>query len=1344
MKRRTFIKNTGVLGLATLVTPVGIIQANGRKAEGDDFAGNFSKPPSSAKPHTWWHWMNGNVTREGITLDLEAMARAGIGGFQNFDAGTGIPKGPVQYLSPEWLELKRHAINEADRLGLEFTMHNCPGWSSTGGPWITPELSMQEVTWSEIRIDGGNETSLRLPQPLTRLNFYTDIAVIACRALPDELTSAPDIKSIRTNRSAVDPKLISGELPEGVLVEPDQNGSGNPAYLRFEFREERTVQSVSFLTSAQQAGPVLVQVSDNGTDFRDVISLGGGGGFGAPVSGQLFLTANFSPQRAKYFRLACNQSRHFTQVRFSNIPRVDGWQKRANYSFNGNGVENISSGTAIGRDGIVDVTKYFRDGTLAWNAPAGIWTILRFGYTPLGTMNRSAPDTGVGLECDKYNGAAMEFHFNKMMENLLPDLKGIAGRSKAGLLIDSYEVGMQNWTPGFEDEFQERNGYSILPYLPAITGRVVETADITDRFLWDLRRTQGDLMADNYYGKFTALCHRHNLVSYIQPYDRGPMEEMQIGSRIDINVGEFWNNLSSIFQNNWTMRRTVKLSAAIAHTNGQKVVAAESYTGEPESSRWQEYPFAMKALGDKMFTQGLNRIVFHRFAHQPHPTARPGMTMGPWGIHFDRTNTWWEGGKAWIEYISRCQYLLQYGTFVADLIYFTGEDAGTYTSVTPDKLNPPPPAGYDYDLINAEVLNKAGVSGTHLSLPSGTQYSILVLQEQKTMSLELIRKIRQLVQDGLTVVGAKPERTPGLRHRSDDDREFRKIAGELWGPVNGSSVTTNRVGKGTVIWGVQLSIILEGMGLVPDVNISSSSGDAAVTFIHRRDGEKDIYFLANQRRREESLVCSFRVGNKLPELWDPLTGGITRVSVWKAEKNVVTVPVHLSQQGSVFVVFRTVPDSRSLNTVSSSSGRILTTDHFPAPGRRLFPNLTNTFTISCWVKPENNVMLGTRNFMDGLDPWTDNFAIYPASGEKLYGPGHATCGLAVGRNGVAVWEHGGKKPVFVLGVPSPLSGWTHVALAYQDGAPSVYINGTFIQKGGQSGAMVHPGIGEAYLQEGASYFNGDMTEPSLAGRVLNEDQLKGLMSVKHDFAYHSTRVVEENGGDKKQLVFLKNGDFEISESTGGKRKISIEGLGSQDLTADWQVTFPESSGAPASVLLKELISLHDHNEDGVKYFSGTSTYKKTFFFSARSKRNDKRRTYLELGQVEVMAEVILNGINLGIFWARPYRIDVTGTIKAGQNELEVRVTNQWPNRLIGDEQLPEPYRYSPGAGGSGFASLSGGAILELPEWYRNGKPMPDNGRVTFTTWKHYTKDSPLLPSGLIGPVRLTTGLAVDV
>ena len=1178
---------------------------------------------ASAKPYTYWFWMNGNITRDGITKDLEAMHRIGVGGVFNLEGGTGIPKGPVTYLSPEWSELKAHAIKEAGRLGIEYVMHNCPGWSSSGGPWITPEYSMQQLTWSEIQVSGGNPVEALLPQPRKELDFYRDIAVIAY------------------------PTFTNGKP----------------------------------------------------------------------------------------------------------VPFAD-WKALNNSVFNPDGRIEISQYNreqVIDRDAVIDLSaRMDRTGKLIWNAPAGEWTIIRIGHTSTGRLNCAAPDTGVGLECDKFSKQAMQLHFNKMMDILYPLIKPYIKTTKIGLEIDSWEVGMQNWTSGFEKEFRTRAGYDLLKYLPAMTGKVVGSKEITERFLWDIRRVQADLLADSYYGEFHALCNRYDLLSVAEPYDRGPMEELQIGSRVDMVLGEFWNGLSAIFQNNQMMRRTTKLASSVAHTNGQRVVGAEAYTSEPESGRWQEHPFSLKAVGDKAFTEGINRMVIHRYAMQPHPDAAPGMTLGPWGVHFDRTNTWWEPGRAWMDYLNRCQTLLQKGTFVADMAYFIGENVVGYTKVHRKDLTPVPPEGYDYDLLNSEVLLlKTKVVDGRLVLPDGMNYGILVLQQQRFMTLRLLRKLHQMVRQGLTVVGARPSMTLGLQgYSTETEAAFAALCDELWGSGTAQTID-RRVGKGRVFWGMPMNDVFRSIELKPDFELVANRESTPIRYIHRKLKDAEVYFVSNQSRKAGEVVARFRVDNRVPEFWNPVTGQITRANVYEASEGCTRVALQLAAYGSVFVVFRSdIPSRKSLSSISREGSILVdvTAGKQQEHTDSLYADVTNNFSISFWAKPESDAMLNIDNPLGYIPhPWTEYYAIYPSQGSKLYGNNHVTCGLAIGRNGVAVWENE-TYPEFRISALLPISGWSHFCLVYSGGTPYLYVNGKFVASGGITGKIVHPGLNATTLAKGASYYNGDMTTPVLHRKVLNERDIRALMEKRIQKTGAEKKEVEfTSQTDDSSLLIWNNGvyDFKLSNST--SQQVTVDFLPAPvPIETPWQVTFPSDKGAPARIELSQLLSLHEHTNEGVRHFSGTATYATEFDVQPALLSDKDRVIHLDLGEVEVMAEVIVNGVNKGIVWTRPYVVDVTEELKPGRNTLEVKVTNLWTNRLIGDEALPEEVAYRPGGGVNGIAALSWGAINELPDWYKQGESKPKGGRIAFTTWKHYRKDSPLVTSGLIGPVTLKLAQKLSV
>ncbi|MBN2512470.1 MAG: hypothetical protein JXB18_05990, partial [Sedimentisphaerales bacterium] len=565
----------------------------------------FSTPPDESRPHTWWHWMNGNITREGITADLEAMARVGVGGAQIFNVGdegsVDIPTGPIMYLSPEWLELVHHAAQEAKRVGVELCFHNCAGWSSSGGPWITPELSMQRVVWTETQVTPDSPETIKPSQPKANLNYYRDIAVLAF--------PTPANTSFRIKNSSAKAGFDS---PYG--IQPD--------------------------------------------------------------------------------------------------------------------VENVPTEAVIAFDSVIDLSdKMDASGQLNWKAPVGSWTILRIGHTTTGKTNHPAPTSGLGLECDKLSREALDVHWNSGVQPVLDKLGTLAGKVLNNILVDSYEVGPNNWTPKMRAEFRQRRGYDLLSYLPTLTGRVVTSGAVTERFLWDYRRTFSDLFADNYYGYFADKCHQRGLLCSVEPYD-GPFECMAVGAKADIIMGEFWVGGG--------MNHTLKLAASTAHTHGQTYVGAESFTSSPEQGRWQNHPGSLKMLGDKVWCMGINRYIFHRYAHQPWLNVLPGMTMGQWGTHFERTNTWWEPGKAWMSYIGRSQFLLQQGHFAADVLFFVGE-AAPNGSVGDDALQR---AGYDFDMCGTDLIDRLTVEKGMIALPSGMRYRLLVLPDTRFMTPTLAGRVR--------------------------------------------------------------------------------------------------------------------------------------------------------------------------------------------------------------------------------------------------------------------------------------------------------------------------------------------------------------------------------------------------------------------------------------------------------------------------------------------------------------------------------------------------------------------------------------------------------------------------
>ncbi|HEY1490225.1 MAG TPA: glycosyl hydrolase, partial [Verrucomicrobiae bacterium] len=594
----------------------------------DPLASGFQSPPASARPHTWWHWMNGNVTKEGITADLEAMQRVGIGGAQIFNASEGIPPGPVKFNSPEWHEMFTFAVKEADRLGLELCIHNCAGWSSSGGPWNSREHSMEHVVLTETKVTGGQKFSGTLPQPRAEWNVYHDIAVLAFRQPDGEgltmRSAGPRVSASITNLNG--DSVLDGNANTFVSLPTNRM----PQFVQLEFPQPFASRNAT-LSFGQGAGEVkgVIQVSDDGKTFRDVREFTTPSrptrpltfAFGSSVSGK-FYRVKFIGIGSRTRSLEVQGIDLSPRLRIENVETKDG--DTGSFVASAEMENSAPDNLLIKHDAVMDLTSQMdASGRLDWEAPAGDWIVLRIGRTPTGRNNHPAPDEGTGPECDKFSAAALDVHWAGFVQKCIDDAGPLAGKGKVfdNVLIDSYEVGGQNWSENFRAEFQKRRGYDPLKYLPAFTGRVVDSPEISERFLFDVRRTISDLFADNYYGHFKELCDAHNLNASIEPYT-GPYESMQQGAAAEIPMGEFWVDANNI-------DASVKLASSVGHVYGRNVIGAESFTARPGNhGRWLDDPYAIKALGDKIFTYGINRYIFHRFAMQPWTNRWPGMTMG--------------------------------------------------------------------------------------------------------------------------------------------------------------------------------------------------------------------------------------------------------------------------------------------------------------------------------------------------------------------------------------------------------------------------------------------------------------------------------------------------------------------------------------------------------------------------------------------------------------------------------------------------------------------------------------------------------------------------------------------
>ncbi len=1070
------------------------------QAAPDPLREGFANPPAAARPRVWWHWMNGNITEDGITRDLEWMSRIGIGGVQNFDASFATPlvvPTRLAYMTPPWREAFRHAVGTADRLGLEFSIAGSPGWSESGGPWVKLGQAMKKLVWSETTLPGGQHYHVKLAPPPSNPgryqdqplspgltpdmvepppNYYRDAVVVAFPVPADE--GAPIASQVTGNDQPIDAQLLSdGHLEHGVVLAFAADGS--PAQIKWDFGRAQTVRSLTlafagttryaFRTDPQRLQAQL-QASDDGVRYRAIASL-----YDSAIGQR---TLSFAPVTARYFRLQLPRpspttpSIEVTESRLLSAPRVNRAEEKAAF-FVGDGLEDSPTPSATGRQVIASAdvldlsARLAADGTLDWVAPPGNWLVLRLGYSLVGVMNHPASQEGTGLEVDKLSSshvkAYIEEYLNRYAEVLGPQLMGAHGLR--GLVNDSWEAGAQNWTEELPRQFRMRRGYELLRWLPALTGRIVDSSGATDAFLWDYRRTLGEMLTDNHYGVLDQAVRERGLTHYVESHEVGRAfigDGMDVKRGSDIPMSAMWVGGAPAAHYDADVRE----SASVAHLYGQNLVAAESFTAAGPAFAYA--PADLKATADRLLADGLNRFVIHTSVHQPLAQG-PGVTLGPFGQYFTRHETWAEQAGAWVSYLSRSAFLLQQGHFSADILYYYGEDSNL-TSLYPDGL-PSMPQGYAFDFANAHAISLLKVEEGALTTASGMRYRVLALAPRaRVMSLSVLRQIASLVAAGATVVGDPPVRTPSL---ADDTTQFRSLVEAVWGVDPGAVL--HAYGKGRVIRSAPLQNVLTALGAPPDFMVAPTEAAADVVFVHRVLPDAELYFVSNRKSVALASSLSFRITGKVPELWYADTGRRVPAS-YRMQAPYTTVDVPLDAGEALFVVFRDAARATARSIVA---------------------------------------------------------------------------------------------PV------------------------------------------------------------------------------------------------------REQLASLQG---------------------------PWQLSFQPDRGAPPTVTFPQLQSWTQNADAGIKYFSGTATYRRPFVVK-REWLAQGRGVELDLGSVRDLAEVLVNGKSLGVVWKAPFRIDVTPAVKAGRNELEVRVTNLWPNRLIGDQQ--------PGA-----------------------------TRIATSTLQSYKADSPLRESGLLGPVAL--------
>jgi len=1079
---------------------------------GLELEAGFKNPPESAKPRIWWHWMNGNITKDGIKADLQWMKRVGIGGFQSFDADISTPqivKQRLIYMTPEWKDAFLYATKLADSLGLEMAIAGSPGWSESGGPWMTPAQAMKKFVWSEIQVDGGHPFPGTLPKPPSSTGtfqniedrkaersapmpeYYSDAAVLAFRAPKNDIPIESLKPEISSSDGHFDPETLSdGDLAEATFL-PAAPPNGK-SWIQFEFSRPATIQSVTIV--ARERGGELkraLETSDNGLRFRKITEITEGDAAQSTIS--------FPPVTSRFFRITfttpatlssdkdpggsgARRSQEpegvlIAELDLHTVARVNRFEDKAGFSsckeLYSLATPAIPATDAISSTDVIDLTsKMQADGKLDWTPPSGRWIILRLGYSLTGKNNHPASPEATGLEVDKLNAAHVKSYFENYLDKYKSATGGFMGKRGLHYVItDSWEAGVQNWTDSMMIEFYRHRGYSMLPWIPVLTGHIVESAEASDRFLWDFRKTISDLTTENHYDQLTTILHNREMERYTESHEGGRAliaDGMDVKRKADIPMSALWtpNNVGGKIGTGY--EADVRESASVAHIYGKDLVAVESMTSY--GSPWAWSPEFLKPTADMELACGANRFVQSVSVHSPSEDKLPGLSLGPFGPWLNRHETWAEQARPWMTYLSRSSFMLQQGKNVADIIYYYGDD-NNITALFANRL-PDIPSGYSYDFVNSDAILKIlDVKQGHIVTPGGISYNLLALDSNcRYMTLPVLRKISTMVKAGAVIVGEKPVSTPSL---SDDQDDFTAIANELWPKEKGE----NPVGNGKVYAGYSIGEVLGLLKVAPDFSYPGPNDDTELLFVHHKLNDIDIYWVNNRSDRSEEVRAAFRVDSKAPEIWHPETGEIEDAS-YSISDGRTEIPLRLDPEDAIFVVFRKKAAKRSVTVATPIESR----------------------------------------------------------------------------------------------------------LALIDG--------------------------------------------------------------------------------------------------------------------QWDLSFQPGRGAPSKIVVDKLASWSENNDPGIKYFSGTGTYKKVIN-APDSWFKEDHQIWLDLGEVKNLAEVILNGKSLGIVWKKPFKVNLTGQINQGENTLEVKITNLWVNRLIGDQQ--------PGV----------------------------SKKVTYTTSAFYSAGSPLLPAGLMGPVIIT-------
>ena len=877
----------------------------------DELKEKFRSPTDENTLWTYWYWLRDDISKEGITKDLEAMKKVGIGTAFIGNINPEEKDGKIPMLSEQWWDHMVHAIEEGKRIGVDIGVFNCPGWSQSGGPWVTYDKSMRHLVYSEVKVEGGRKLNIKLEKPK---DIFQDTHAIAFKSIIEENNTI----NLKNAKIKVHPNMADYHKLFDLDSTTVSSFSGSIDEFTFDFqlKKPETVRNLTLNVSNKvinQRCDIYAKLDGEFSLIKSYeiervnLMVNVGPNVFAPVS------ISIPETDSKDFRIVFTNKNNNIFDEFEAKPRDD-WKlseiilsaapRLEDYSEKNLGKmhptpfpkwkdylwdqqpESGGDGLKIKPSNVIDISKMLdSEGRISWDVPQGNWTILRFGMTPTGTKNAPSAPQGKGYEIDKASSKLARYHFEQYVGKLLDKIPEGSKKAFKYIIADSYEMGSQNWSDNYTEKFLEKFNYNPVKYLPVFSGRIVGSVDESERFLWDLRRLTADLIAYEYVGGLKKIGNENNLKLWLENYGHWgfPSEFLLYGGQSDLISGEFWNegSLGDI---------ECKSASSAAHIYGKKRVSAEAFTAAGRA--YVRHPALLKKRGDWSFTEGINHFVLHLYIHQPDDKRIPGVNAW-FSTEFNRHNTWFYQSKSYFDYLRRCQYMLQLGEYSADVCYFIGENAPIMTG----SRNPELPKGYSYDYINADIiLNKLDVLDGKFILPNGISYDMMILPKLESMTPETLSKIETLVSDGGKIYGEAPKYSPSLKNYPNSDSLIKKISKSMWSGDN--NITT--YGKGKIINKIPISEALDKLEIKQDVDLG---GDYPVLWTHRTDENMDIYFLTNQSDKKIVYQPSFRIKDKHPQLWDPITGDTRPLNSYEQKKGRIYIDIEMLPFQSWFIVF---------------------------------------------------------------------------------------------------------------------------------------------------------------------------------------------------------------------------------------------------------------------------------------------------------------------------------------------------------------------------------------------------------------------------------------------------------